>query len=106
MQKITKSFRRIYSTKELDIIASGPSKEGEVARNILIKSAQLSACLLAGLTLYKNSDLTCIMEGSLFWKGHQYKQHFEETLSLLLPTHHVTLAKIPQSPLIGAAKLL
>jgi len=106
MQTLNPSFRRIYSTKELDIIASSTSKKGAVAREILVKSAQLSACLLAGLTLYKNTDMTCVMEGSLFWKGHQYKQTFEKTLSLLLPTLAVTLVKIPQSPLIGAARLV
>ncbi len=106
MKQASSRFRRIYSTKELDIIASSQSQEGSIAREILHKSASLAACLLAGLSLYKNSDLTCVMEGSLFWKGHEYQQVFEKTLKVILPDRTVTLVKIPNSPLLGAARLI
>lgn len=106
MIKHASRFRRIYSTKELDIIASSETKEGIVARELLNKSASFSASLLAGISLYKKSDLVCIMEGSLFWKGYHYKETFEQTLSLILPNHTIKLVKIKDSPLIGAARLL
>lgn len=99
-------YSPISSTEELDALAKSGSPEGKLAAEVLKRSAQLSAALIAGIGIYKNCDLTFIIEGSLFWKGFGYKQTVEHTVPHLLQENTITFIKIEDSPLFGAAQLI
>lgn len=100
------SFSPLTQTHELDILAQEETEEGQLARSLLRRSAQLSGALIAGVTLFKGQDATCVLEGSLFWKGYRYKEVVDETVSSLLSDQAVTFIKIADSPLLGAAYLV
>jgi hexokinase len=106
LQKNNLSTPPLQSTEELDRLSYQDSKEGVIARELLERSAQLSAAFMAGITLHKAKDLTFVIEGSLFWNGYRYKEALEETLLQLLPQNTVSIIKIEESPLFGAAQLV
>ena len=54
---------------------------------------------------FKQHDITCVMEGSLFWKGFGYKETVAETVKKLT-NYSVDIAEIDNSPILGAAKLV
>ncbi len=96
----------LSSTEELNELAEHDQTEkGTLALNILSRSAALVACQIAGIADFKKSDMTFVMEGSLFWQGFQYKKTVEEQITLLTP-HHVQFILIEQSSLLGAAQLI
>lgn len=99
------SSRLLYSTRELDIIASSPGKESKIAKDVLARSAHLTGALLAGAVNFLQKDLVCVMEGSLFWKGYRYQETVEQTIRLLQPNHNVRLIHIANSALFGGAYL-
>lgn len=101
------SFPKITATKELDIlILTDKPIISKLAQNVLEQSAQLIACQIAGITKFKQKNMTFIMEGSLFWKGLNYKQIVEDTVKKLVPDYSVAYVEIPNSPIIGATKLV
>ncbi len=101
------SFPKISATKELDIlILTDKPIISKLAQNVLEQSARLIACQIAGIIKFKQKNMTFIMEGSLFWKGLKYKQIVEDTVKKLVQNHTVTFVEIPNSPIIGAAKLV
>lgn len=103
------NFPPILSTKELDRIAASGSKEkSHIAQMLLERSASLVACQIAGIYFFKGlKQLTFIMEGSLFWKGWQYKTWVVEYIEKLgVPHKEIKFIKIKNSRLLGAARLV
>lgn len=99
-------FNPISNTKQLnDISRKNIWEISEIARNLIKKSARLTACAVAGIADFKGEDMTFVMEGSLFWKGNNYKKTVEKTIKKLTP-RKVTFIEIPNSGIIGAAELV
>lgn len=79
--------------------------ERNLARELLIRSAQFASCVIAGIANFKKQDMTFVMQGSLFWKGYQYRKTVLQTVKDL--THYkVTFVDIENSDILGAAKLV
>lgn len=97
----------IQSTEDLDRIAQqnipGVSK---IAKDLLQNSAELVASQIAGIMQYKKMSLTFVIEGSLFWLSGGYRQHVKKTLSQISPDYKAKFVKIPDSTILGAAKLI
>lgn len=98
--------KEISSTRELDELARGSSNIASLAQEVLQKSAALVACQIAAIAAYRKSDLICVVEGSLFWKGYQYKEAVGQALVLLSPKHTITFIQVENSSIMGAAKLI
>lgn len=97
----------IQSTKELDKIASvSKSEDSKIARDLLKNSAQLVACQVGGIMEFERKSLTFVIEGSLFWKSRGYKQNVQKTLAQICPNYKAKFVKIPDSTILGAAKLI
>jgi hexokinase len=97
----------ISDTRELDDIARCHDlQRAPIAQEILTRSAQLCACMMAALALYKQRDLTFVMEGSVFWRAWNYQDIVNETVQELSPTYAVRPVRISESNLLGAAALL
>ncbi len=95
--------KAIRSTEVLDCLA----RRGDASAQALFEqSAVLVACQAAGITLWKGHDMTFIMEGSLFWKGWQYKETVEKYVGLLAPGCHASFVSVSDSAVLGAAKLV
>lgn len=76
-----------------------------IAQKHLDRSAQLVACQTAAIADFKGQDTVFVMEGSLFWKGHNYKETVAKTVRQLT-SRRVTFVEIPNSGVVGAAKLV
>jgi hexokinase len=99
------AFPRLTRTADLGEVAKKDDVSGEIARNVLDHSASLVACQIAGIAEFKKRDIVGIMEGSLFWKGHNYKTLVETYLGLLTE-YSVTFTRIDDDSILGAAYLL
>ncbi len=77
-----------------------------IARGLIKKSAALIAAQIAGITLYKRRDMTFVMEGSFFWDEDIYREYVEHYLRILIPERKITFVSVPDSPFLGAAKLV
>lgn len=96
----------ISSTHALEKIAQdSKNSNSKLAKSLLETSAQLIACQVAGIADFKGQDMVFVMEGSLFWKGNKYKETVAETVKQLTP-RKVTFVEIPNSGILGAAKLV
>ncbi|CAN5179494.1 hypothetical protein BH11PAT1_BH11PAT1_2610 [soil metagenome] len=100
------NFAPISSSIELDNLARQASPEGKLATIVLTYSAELVACTISAITLFKQKPLTFVMEGSLFWKGYQYKEIVAKTVAELIPEFPVTYISIADSYFLGPAKLV
>jgi len=100
------AYPDIPSTKSLDALAREDNEIGDLAKEVLQKSAYLVAAQLSSITAYKNTDLTCVVEGSLFWKGWGYKEAVKEAVEKLAPTRRIRFVHIENSSVLGAAKLI
>lgn len=97
----------LSSTDQIDEIArNGESEAKKYAEELLNHSAGLVACEVAGITNFLKRDTAFVMEGSLFWKGYKYKERVELFLQELLPTHTACFVYVPDSGIMGAAKLV
>lgn len=100
---------RIQDTKELDSLASSTdpklSKEKDIALSVLTHSAQKVACQIAGIMDFQQRDLTFVMQGSLFWKGYEYKKIVKNTTQQL-SKYTATFVTIENADLLGASKLV
>lgn len=106
LQKEHIAFPPLTNTQELSQLAvERQDKIGVYAQMLLARSAQLVACIIAGITNFKKSDMTFIMQGSVFWKGYHYKDIIEATLHELTP-YLVSFVKIEHADIVGAAKLV
>lgn len=100
-------YPNIASTEELNKISrENIPQVSRIAQNLLKRSAQLVACQIAGIAKFKEVDMNFVMEGSLFWKGNNYKETVEKTVKQLIPKHKVDFVEIENSAILGAAKLV
>jgi len=102
------THKPISSTKELQVIALG-NKDTEtqsLARSLLERSAAYFAGLIAGLTAFKNHDMTFIIEGSMYWENDLYRKFVDDYLDKLSPDLKIKIIKVDNSPIIGAARLI
>jgi len=101
------SHASIQSTEDLDRIAQqNIPGVSSVAKDLLQNSAELVASQIAGIMLYKKKSLTFAIEGSLFWLSNGYRQHVKKTLTRISPDYKAKFIKIPDSTILGAAKLI
>lgn len=99
-------YPNLSSTEELDIVShKNIPRISKIARDILKRSAQLVACQIAGIVAFKERDMIFNMEGSLFWKGNNYKKTVEETVRKIAPKYKIDFVEIENSAILGAAKL-
>lgn len=99
-------YRQITSSTLLSELAKQKTKEGLLARKILQKSAQLIACALAAITTFQKTDTVFVMQGSLFWEGHNYKKTVEKFFKKLLPERTIVFLAIDHADILGGAKLI
>ncbi|MBI2028647.1 MAG: hypothetical protein HYT07_03485 [Candidatus Levybacteria bacterium] len=110
-------FSPINSTEDLNALCSkNIPKISKIAQDLLNQSAQLVACQIAGITAFKKphfakasrgkQNMVFVMEGSLFWKGNNYKKIVKETVRKLVPEYKVEFVEIKQSGIMGGAKLI
>lgn len=106
-KKLNPSYPQLNSTKELDSLSTKKTPEGKLAQDILEHSAQLVACQIAGIYQYMHKKkLTLIMEGSLFWKGQNYKNLVQKYIRLLgVDLQNIQFVHIKNSNIVGAAQL-
>ncbi|MCR4263666.1 MAG: hypothetical protein NUV98_03020 [Candidatus Roizmanbacteria bacterium] len=101
-----KNLTPLANTKEIDEkIRSGNVHEKETARTVLKRSAQLVACQIAGILEFQKRDLTFVMQGSLFWKGYEYREAVEKAVQEATQ-YKATYVQIDNADLLGAAKLV
>ncbi|MBI2443169.1 MAG: hypothetical protein HYV40_04670 [Candidatus Levybacteria bacterium] len=101
------SFPPLSATQELDGLLEDPHADVyPLAKMLLERSAGLIAATIAGITKYKQKDMTFVMEGSLFWSARYYRRNVRKMLLSLIPEYTVTFIKIDDSPIYGAAKLI
>lgn len=97
----------LSATKELDALLDDPTSDAyPIAKMLLERSAGLIASVIAGITKYKQKDMTFVMEGSLFWSARYYRRNVKKILLQIIPEYTVTFIKIDDSPIFGAAKLI
>lgn len=95
------------STKQLSELSQQNTPHiSNIAQKHLNRSAQLVACQAAGIAEFKEQDMVFVMEGSLFWKGNNYKETVKRTVKQLVPEYKIDFVEIEDSAIIGAAKLV
>ncbi len=77
-----------------------------IAKEHMRRSAAFVATQIAGIASFKKQPLTFIMQGSLFWKGRDYKETVEEYVKHLLPDFKINFIDVANSDILGAAKLI
>lgn len=101
------NFTPLTSTKQLaEVSQQNIPQLSDIAQKHLIRSAQLVACQAAGIAAFRQKDMVFNMEGSLFWRGNNYKKTVEETIKKLVPEYNVKFIQIENSEILGAAKLV
>ena len=106
-QKRNIKIDSIGSSKQLDYLVSAPTPElAGLAQEVLINSASLVAAQVAGILEYTKRNTVFIMQGSLYWKGYQYKERIEKLVSELCPEYTASYENVLHSDLYGAAKLV
>jgi hexokinase len=97
---------RIKETIKLDKLAQNDNERTALlARLVLTRSAELTACQIAGILEFKQRDMVFVMQGSLFWKGYRYKETVEKTVEKLTK-FKAKFVKIENADLWGAARLV
>ena len=95
----------ITSTAQLDALANkNVGEASDIARYLFEKSAALVTAQMAAITDFSKRDLVFVMEGSLFW--HSLRPKIERYLKQLAPEYRTKFAKIENSEILGAAKLV
>ena len=97
----------IQSTEDLDRIAQQNIPEvSKIAKTLLQNSAELVAAQIAGIMQFKARSLTFVIEGSLFWLSNGYRGNVKKCLAKICPEYKAKFIKIPDSTILGAAKLI
>jgi hexokinase len=78
----------------------------ETTRSLFEKSAAYFAGQIAGLTAFKNHDMTFIIEGSMYWENDLYRKFVDGYLEKLSPDLKIKTIKVVNSPISGAARLI
>lgn len=100
-------FPAVTSTKDIsDLAAQNIQTISPLANELLDNSAAHVAAQLAAITAFQGHDMTFVMEGSFFWKAHNYKETIAKYVSELVPDFIVGFEHIDHSPLLGAGKLV
>lgn len=97
---------QVMTSEELDGLALDKTPDGDLARDVLKHSAQLLGCAVAGIAMYKKSPMTFVMEGSLYWNAHEYKETVAKTAVEIAPQFPVSFISIADSYFLGPAKLV
>lgn len=101
------SFSPINSTEELNRVSLKDIPIiSNIAKDLIRRSAEFVSCQVAGITLFKKTDMTFVMEGSLFWKGNNYKETVKDTAEKLASKCNVTFTEIKNSAILGTVKLI
>jgi hexokinase len=98
----------LQSTAELSEVAELKNDAGDLARDIIERSASLVAAQIAAIYDFKKSIFcNILLEGSLFWKGYGYKKHVLQYLeNLEVNINRLKFSQIENSSIIGASQLL
>ncbi len=97
----------LASTEELNRVScTNIPQISEIAQSLIKRSAQLVACQIAGIIAFKKTNMVFNMEGSLFWKGNNYKETVKKTVMQLVPKHRINFVEIENSAILGATKLV
>lgn len=100
-------YKALTDTTQLSLLAGKDIHVvSELAREQLERSAAFAATQIAGIASFKKQPLTFIMQGSLFWKGYQYKQTIQHYVHTLLPDYTINFIEVDNSDILGAAKLV
>jgi len=102
-------LKEINSSDELSSLAITKEDNGRsLAQLLLERSASLIAVQIAGIYEFKKlAKLNFIIEGSLFWKGHNYSDLVKKYLGKLgVSESSINIIKIHRSYLLGIASLL
>ncbi|MDP4011612.1 MAG: hypothetical protein Q8P72_05310 [Candidatus Roizmanbacteria bacterium] len=98
---------KITTTKMIDEYAKNEDENvARLAKDILENSASLVAAQIGGILQFCKRDLLFIMQGSLYWRGYQYKETVEKHVQELAPNYHASYEQVLHSDLYGAAKLV
>lgn len=100
---------RVQSTRELDEFAKTCNGTGglcEFTKDLLERSAQLTAVQVAAIVKTQKRDMKFIMAGSLFWKAWLFRETVQETVARLVPEYSVEFIGVESCEIFGAAKLL
>ncbi|HEX8964952.1 MAG TPA: hypothetical protein VF820_00800 [Patescibacteria group bacterium] len=98
------------STEDLNNLAY--KNEGQVsllAQKLIQRSACMVAAQIAGFYEFKNKPgkMNIITEGSLFWKGYNYKSCVEEQFKKFnIPKNVIFFKNLKNSDIVGISKLL
>jgi hexokinase len=97
----------VASTEMLNEIAETTTHPGyTIACELLERSASMIAAQIVALHTFKKNKLCIVMEGSLYWKGHHYKEWVDEYVHRLgVPSSSISLTKVENSSVHGAAYL-
>lgn len=99
----------IDSTKELDMFAQTCNQGSTICdftAELVGRASGLVAAQIAGITMFKQSDMTFIMAGSLFWKAWQFKEQVTAHVAAVVPEYKIEFTPIRNCELTGAANLL
>ena len=100
-------YPEISSTQELDsVIRQEIPKVSDIALDVMHTSAEFVGAMMAGILKFYGRDVTFVMQGSLFWKGYDYKDTVEKTISQLVSGYKASFAFIEDADYLGAAKLI
>ncbi len=100
------SHPAVSSTEEMNTLAKENTTEvGHLARKLIMQSAHLVSCQVAAIMEFKKTDMTFVIEGSLFWKGYEYQKTVEEILKTLI-NYKADFVEVENSGIIGAAHLV
>jgi hexokinase len=103
---LEKDWLQIHSTMDLNAFTESDNlSQATIAKALLERSASVVAGMVAGIFRYKNlNQLQLIMEGSLYWHGHNYQQYVWKYLAMLgLDQHKVSISHNPDSLLATAS---
>ncbi len=107
MKDVEHHSHGITDTRQLDDIARSTDLTcAPIAQEILTRSAQLCACVMAAITLHKRRNMTFVMEGSVFWRAWNYQDTVNATVEDLCPDYTIRVMRISESNMLGAAALL
>ncbi|MDO8497861.1 MAG: hypothetical protein Q7S61_04950 [bacterium] len=112
IQKYNLTLLLIESTGELSELAEDEnSQASSIAQSLLIRSASLAASQIGGIVQFKKNlglkePLHFIIEGSLFWKGWEYKKHVENYLKEIGMEQDVVFEPFSHRSIEGAVRLL
>lgn len=100
------SYPELTDTKEIDkIIEQNIPQVSDIARELIHDSAQKSAAMMAGIMNFYGRNVTFVMQGSLFWKGYDYKETVAKTTTEL-SQFEASFVQVENADYLGAAKLL